>query len=103
MGFPLNNRPLLGLAPYNWGEAFQSSVADREEGLGRLAEDHKQVLTAQGKQHMQEVAIAGSMLVNRKVQLRIGKNIRVGLQIPPSPNDDLTTPRREKGKWFDRY
>ncbi|RIW13193.1 hypothetical protein D0X99_17465 [Algoriphagus lacus] len=28
-------------------------------------------------------------------QLQIGKDIRVELQIPPSPNVDLTTPRVE--------
>jgi hypothetical protein len=30
-------------------------------------------------------------------QFQIGKDIRVELQIPPSPIDDLTTPRRGGG------
>jgi hypothetical protein len=33
-------------------------------------------------------------------QLQIGKDMRVELQIPPSPNDDLTTPRRGDFKIF---
>lgn len=35
--------------------------------------------------------------LNKVSQLQIGKDIRVELQIPPSPNVDLTTPRW--GSW----
>lgn len=70
------------------------SIADREEGLGeveKVAPPPKPVPGAPEK-HRQEVVSAGRMRGRIRGQLQIGKDIWVELQIPPSPNDSLTTP-----------
>jgi hypothetical protein len=105
-GFSPGFRRLVFSSDNPWGgellrsnqylQAFHCSIAlSSRRGRGEVEEAATlpSLVPSAPEKHRQEVVIVGSMRVRMRGRLKIGFDTRVELQIPPSHNDDLTTPR----------